>query len=141
MFHSDLLVCRWISFSPPPPPSSPPPATFRATLLRPETIDFEADIHASGNPVGKQQRMRRHAPPSSGSLLSTRRRVSACGSFSGDGTPHIGSFGVVLLLYPSGGPPLALLIHLFAHFASVALCQSSSPRFGSSFSSSPVPQP
>ena len=57
----------------------------------------------------------------------------ARGSFSGDGTPHTGSFGTVLLLYPSGGPPRALLIHIFAHFASAALRQSSSPRFGSFF--------
>ena len=67
--------------------------------------------------------------------------VWARGSFSGDGTPHPGSSGAVLLLHPFGGPPQALLIHLFADFASAALRQSPSPRFDSFFSSSPVPQP
>ena len=62
-----------------------------------------------------------------------RRRVWACGSFSGDGTPQPGSSDAALLLHPSDGPPRALLIHLFAHFASAALRQSSSPRFGSFF--------
>ena len=57
-----------------------PPATFREALLRPKTTDFEAheaDLHAGGNPVGNQQHTRRHARPSSGSLPSMRRRMSA----------------------------------------------------------------
>ena len=109
MFHSDLLLRRQISFSPPQPPS-PPPATFRAALLQPETTDFEAheaDLHTGGNLAGKQQRTRRHMPPSSSSLLSTRRRVRARGSFYGDVTPHTRSSDAVLLLYPSNGPPRA----------------------------------
>ena len=142
MFHSNLLLCRRISFS-------PPPATFREALLRPKITDceaHEADLHADGNPAGNQQHTRRHARPSSGSLPSTRRRVSARGSFSSDGTPHTGSSGAVLVFYPSGGPTRALLIHLLALFASAALRlalfasaalrQLYSLRFGSSFSSS-----
>ena len=58
----------------------PPPVTFRAALLQPEIIDSEAhkaDLHAGGNLVGKQHRTRRHAPPFSGSLPSTCRRMGA----------------------------------------------------------------
>ena len=130
MFHSDLLLRRRISFSPPqPPPSSLPPATFREALLRSKTTDFEAheaDLHAGGNPAGNQLHTRRHAWPSSGSLPSTRRRVSARASFSGDGTPHTGLSGAVLVFYPSGGPTRALLIHLLALFASAVIFSSSS---------------
>ena len=124
-------------------PPQPPPVTFRAALLRPKITDseaHEADLHSGGNPAGNQHRTCRHAPPFSGSLPSTRRRVWAHGTFSGDGTPQSGSSGAVLLLHPSDGPPRALLIHFFTHFASAALRQSSSPRFGSLFSSFPVPQ-
>ena len=112
VFHSDLLLHRRISFSPPP---SLPPATFREALLRPKTTDFEAhkaDLHAGGNPADNQHHTRRHARLSSGSLPSTCRRVSARASFSGDGTPHTGPSGAVLVFYPSGGPTRALLIHL-----------------------------
>ena len=128
---------RWISSSPPQLLLlSPPPVTFRAALLWPEITDseaHEADLHSGGNPAGNQHRTRRHTPPFSDSLLSTRRRVGVRGSFTGDRTPQPGSSGAVLLLHPSGTPPRALLIHLLAHFAFATLCQSSSPRFGSFF--------
>ena len=80
VFHSDLLLHRRISFSPPPPPSVPP-ATFREAHLRPKPTYSEAhaaDLPASGNPAGNQQLTRRHARLFSGSVPSTRRRVSAC---------------------------------------------------------------
>ena len=57
-------------------------------------------------------------------------RVGACvpvwarGPLSGDEISYPGSSGTVLLIHPSGGPPRALLIHLFAHFISTALRQS-----------------
>ena len=60
--------------------SPPPPVTFRPALLLSEISEseaHEADLHAGGNPVGKQPRTGRHAPPLFGSLLSTRRRVGA----------------------------------------------------------------
>ena len=154
MFHSDLLLRRRISFSPQPP--SVPPATFREAHLWPKTTDFEAhdaDLPAGGNPAGNHKLTRRHARPFSGSVPSTRRRVSARAFFSGDGTPHAGSSGAVLVFYPAGGPTRALLIHLLAFFASSDAFSSSpapsvspqsssvhlqsySLRFGSPFSSS-----
>ena len=147
VFHSDLLLRRRISFSPsqpPQPPSSLPPATFREALLRPETTDFEAheaDLPAGGNPAGNQNLTRRHAPTFSGSLPSTRRRVSARAFFSGDRTPHTGSSGVVLVFYPSGGPTRALLIHLLAIFASAVIFCSSSVSNSSEPSPDLVPPP
>ena len=123
---------RRISSSPP----QPPPVTFRAALLRSEITDsaaHKADLQSGGNPAGNQHCTHRHAPRFSGSLSSTRRHVGAPGSFSGDGTPQPRSSGAVLLLHPSGGRPRALLTYLFAHFASTAFCQSSSPWFGSFF--------
>ena len=80
VFHSDLLLRRRISFSPPPPPPTVPPATFREAHLRPKPTYSEAhdaDLPASGNPAGNQQLTRRHARLFSGSVPSTRRRVSA----------------------------------------------------------------
>ena len=58
--------------SPPPPP----PVTFRPALLRPETSDsevHEADLHAGGNPVGKQPHTRRLSP------AACRPCIGACG--------------------------------------------------------------
>ena len=71
-------------------------------------------------------------PPSTGipravtrvlSPATRRPRAGACVRvwarvfFSGDGTPHTGSSGAVLVFYPSDGPTRALLIHLLAIFA------------------------
>ena len=56
-------------------------------------------------------------------LPSMRRRVWARGPLSGDEILYPGSSGGVLLTHPSDGPPRALLIHLFTHFSSAALCQ------------------
>ena len=88
----------------------------------------DADLPAGGNPAGNQKLTRRHARPFSSSVSSTRRRVWARVFFSGDGTPHAGSSGAVLVFYPSGGPTRALLIHLLAFFVSA-----------DAFSSSPTP--
>ena len=60
--------------------------------------------------------------------------------FSGDGTPHTGSSGAVLVFYPSGGPTRALLIHLLAFFCLRRQLQFIFSAFSSSSAPSVHPQ-
>ena len=118
-----------ISSTSPPPPSDLLAFGdfFQPAILRPETSDseaHEADLHVGGNPVGKELFTRRHMPLFSDDLPSMRRRVWTHGPLSGDEIPSLGSFDAVLLIHPFGGPPRALIIHLFDHFGSAAFRQS-----------------
>ena len=117
-FFSDRVSFRSLS-SPPgtlrrrisssPPPSSPP-VTFWAALLQPETTDskaHKADLHVGGNLVGKQHHTRRHAPPFSDSLLSTRRRGCPC--------RRVDPFSMTGLHIQGGPAPSCCFIPLVVH--------------------------
>ena len=67
--------------------------------------------------------------------------VWARGPLFGAEIPSLGSFEVVLLIHPSGGPPRALLIHLFNNFGSAAPPSIALLHGFGHFSSSQVPQP
>ena len=107
--------CRLISS----PPMTFSNQLFRQTLLRPETLDseaHEADLPVGGNPVGKQSPTLCHAPIFSRKLSFTCWRVWARDPLSDVKIPSPGSFGSVLLIHPSDGPPRAFLLHLFWQF-------------------------
>ena len=124
-FFSDCVSFRSLS-SPPGtlrrrissslPQPSPLPMTFRATLLQLETTDseaHEADLQAGGNPVGKQHRTRRHAPPFSCSLPSTHRRVDPfpVTGLHIQGRPAPSCCSISLAVYPE--PSLSTFLPIF----------------------------
>ena len=117
---------------------------FRSALLRlaiSNSEAHEADLHVKGNPAEKQSPTRRHAPLFSGGLSFTRRLVWARDPFSGAKIPSPGSSSAVLLIYPSDGPPQAILLPLFGNFGFAAPPSVALLHGLGHFSSSQVPQP
>ena len=112
----------WISSPPPPPPDLLAAGDFSSQLFS----DRKPHIPRRTRPIYKSEETppeNSSAPLFSGGLPSMGRRVWVRGPLSGDEISYPGSSGAVLLIHPSDGPPRALLIHLFAHFSSVALRQ------------------
>ena len=109
-FFSDRVSFR----SPSPPPDLLLAATAVGDFPTSSSPAGNHKFRAGGNPAGNQQHTRRHARPSSGSLPSTRRRVSAY-SPEVHPEPSLSTFWPILPLPPSVSRLLYGLGPLFLH--------------------------